>query len=796
MYNHDKSWLDGNLRVMNFLYYPLVLRQGNASDHFPGAQLIGSVRGAHRHRVKDLLAVLLSLSGEHRYSADEISELAAAAADVFFGAQGSVTRALQAACDQVNKLVLDRNLDRGYEGIRTVGSINLAALHNDWLFVAQYGSTETIHISNEQFDEYGGSEGQSETLGQSKRIQPRFYQCGIKPGDLILMNDKPPESWSSYYLAGSAELSMTQVKERLLNQVTADIEAIVIKCAEGSGQIIRHSWDEEKKDLAEITEKAPFSSEIASPEQEIFSPEISRENGQTQDNDTEFSHQYPQQAENELQAQPDVEIDSSDGDISVAHGETEKPILSGLRTENEKSQDSPPGTFMVSLARTWMNARTANAKLRQAFERIRKKIFPSYQPSQSAASPIMATLLAVVLPLVLILASAAVYSRTGKTEQYSIYMEQAQNLSLQAKDEKDPLKQHDFWLQTLNLVKAAETYSVTQESRMLYEQAQFLLDNMDLAARLDFRPALTQFFPEGVVISRIKASSSGVYLLDETSGSVLRIFLNSKGFYEIDDEFKCAPGPYGLETLTDLVDFVILPANVDNYKIMALDAQANLLYCRPGELAVSRKLNGPETGWGRIIKAAYENDTLYIMDAENDAIWMFAGKDPSKPKDASATGIVFSEDPIKYLDEDIPDFGGAIDMMVNQEDLYILHEDGHMTQCRYSAEKAVRLTECNDPSPYTDNRIGRTDKKPWIFADAAFSMAQSTRLPNASIYLLDTMGQSVYQFSFQLNLERVLRPQYNKNFPLPSSAPSGFGITPESDIFLAFNNRLFIAPMQ
>jgi hypothetical protein len=348
----------------------------------------------------------------------------------------------------------------------------------------------------------------------------------------------------------------------------------------------------------------------------------------------------------------------------------------------------------------------------------------------------------------------------------------------------------------LDLVKSAENYSVTQDSRLLYEQAQYLLDEMDIATRLDFRPALTTFFPEGVVISRIETSSTGVYLLDKTSGSVLRIFPNSKGYYETDDEFKCAPGPYGLETLTDLVDFVILPANTENFRIMALDSQGNLLYCRPGELAVSRTLSAPENGWGRIIGVAYDNDTLYVLDADKDSVWMYAGKDPDKPNVETATGVVFSNPPIKYLDEDVPDLGGAIDIVVNQQDLYVLHADGHMTHCRYSADKQVRLTECQEPSPFTDNRVGRPDKKPWIFTDASFSMAQATRLPNASIFLLDSVGQSIYQFSYQLNLERVLRAQYNKNYPVPATAPSGFGITPESDIFLAFDNRLFIAPLQ
>ena len=93
-------------RAMDFLYYPLVSKQGIESEEFPGALLTGAVRGAHRHRVKDTLAVLLSLSGDHRFSLEDIQELLKNASDVFFDAQGSVTRAMQAACDQVNKLSL------------------------------------------------------------------------------------------------------------------------------------------------------------------------------------------------------------------------------------------------------------------------------------------------------------------------------------------------------------------------------------------------------------------------------------------------------------------------------------------------------------------------------------------------------------------------------------------------------------------------------------------------------------------------------------------------------------------
>jgi hypothetical protein len=119
-----------------------------------------------------------------------------------------------------------------------------------------------------------------------------------------------------------------------------------------------------------------------------------------------------------------------------------------------------------------------------------------------------------------------------------------------------------------------------------------------------------------------------------------------------------------------------------------------------------------------------------------------------------------------------------------------------MTTCRYSPDKVVRLTACQDPSPYTDNRVGRTDKKPWIFVDSLFVSLQAARVPTSSIYVLDARNTTLYQFSYQLNLEHVLRPQYNRSYPLPESEPTGFGVSTDKDLFLAFGNKLFIAPLQ
>ena len=632
----------------------------------------------------------------------------------------------------------------------------------------------------------------------SRRIQVRYSQAEISPNDLILMSEQPPASWTVQNLSGCTTLSMDQAKRRLLSQVTGSLEALVIKVKQGRGDVSVGDWSEPEsiaKESSPLEEEPPVATaQMDAAEQPVeepisqqpFEPDPAQE---TLSEDGQQAVFIPEESvEEEL-------LDETQWDqepVTVLPGETEQPLPEGAATPQAAPMRSGPSAFMVAMAKVWMRLRNWGGKVGRLGSRINSRINQK-EFNERIGSPSFFMLIMVLgIPLVLILSSIMVYTRSGKAEEHQALLAEAQQAVDLALAEKDALQQRDYWAQALDLVNQAQEYDVTQESRALFEQAQTSLDEMDLAGRLDFLPALTQFFPENVVITRIQSSSSGVYLLDETTGSVLRISSNSKGFYELDTEFDCSPRAYGLTTVTDLVDFVVLPSNEDNYRVMALDEQGNLLYCRPDDLAVSRTLSAPSGGWKQIAGVAYDNDILYVLDAEKDEVWMYEGLNPD---DEEAAGIIFSESPSRFFDEDVPDLGGAIDLAVNEEDLYILHEDGHMSQCKYSALKDVKLTECQDPAPYNDSRVGR-EKKPWIFMDSRFILMQQTTLPNAAIYILDAGNRSISQFSYQLNLEKVLKPQISREYPLPDRDPTGFGVTSDMELFLAYNNQLFIAPLR
>lgn len=807
MYNHIKV-VTSNFMSMDFIYYPLISPQSSWGEEYPGLLMMTSPHTAARHRKGDVLAAFLQVNGDHQLRADEFENIITETTRMFFETQGSLTKAIQTAFDWANRLLYDRNSERGDAAAFVEGSLNFLVFHEGSFYIGQYGTATTIHISPEKYETFGSSITTNEGLGQVRRIQARFYRCDAGLNDLIILSADVPHTWSANTLSESTSFNTQTLRTRLLNQVSKPLEALVIRCVAGNGKVVRGSWKESSDEVETSSTSSAYQrvNDIEYSADDIVSArDVHPEEAEYEDQDGRLGHE--EGGENTDEAGM---ILSEDGtfhepadadDLSRRAQQEDIPIQIGTTEGSTNPQKSilkknESNSLMLFLARLWMNAKMQIAKIRLGFSRFTSR-FPKKQSPISPSGPsIFSILMILLLPAVLVLSAISVYIRTGKTEQFNSYFSQAQEVFELAEKSKDDQEKHDYWSQTLQLVLRAEEFNVTRESRLLYEQAQFLMDEMDLAARLDFRPALTTFFPDGVVITRIKSSYSGVYLLDATSGSILRVYLNSKGFYEIDDTFTCTPGTYGLETVTKLIDFVTLPANDENYKVMGIDAKGNLLYCRTNDRTDSRTLSAPEGGWGRISALGYDQDILYVMDAEKNAIWMYAGKNPSKPDVATAAGIVFADSPKKFFDNDIPDLKGAIDLAINQQELLILHADGHMSLCRYGTQKEVRLTECQDPASYTDNRIGRDNKKPWIFLDARFILMQDTKLPNLAIFILEADEPAVYQFSFQLNLERTLRIMPNKNYPVPDKSPSGFGITPDMEIFLAFDNRLYIAPMR
>ena len=768
--------------MLDFTVYQLQQIAEKEYVHIPGVLVESAKKSSHRHRQEDILAVQVIIEGSQEFMDIDLQTLVDKASEIFFHSQGSVTRAIQAAIEEINKDIYNLNADLAIQGEQVIGSINMMALHKGLLFIGQVGDAFIYHIGDDVFEIIGENVSAQEKLGVSRRIPIQFRQCTLNPGDLLLMSPRTHGSWKSYYLSNSHNIPVDQLKRRLCNQMIQDFSVVVLETQQGTGNISRGEWDQNiEGDLAHTDEQLSKENGFEKIDQELENSEKFSIN-KTKINP--LDEQVPESI--------NEEISTGDDRVQLSEGVTESIDFSSEgKTINQRNPIAENKKFLQKIARFWMQGKTLRAKIKLYVARLQRKIFPKkiFIPETNYR---WQKIVVLVFPALIIFSAINIYSNHGKVEQYNLYMNSAKEKSILAEQAETNTEKKDLWTDVLELSIKAEEYRVTNESRQLLTRAQSVVDRMDLTTRLNFRPAMTQPFPDDTTITKIKDSSSGIYLLNSFSGSIFRVFTNSKGFFEIDEEFQCKPGNYGLVEMHAIVDFAVLPANNMGYKILAIDETGNLLYCQPGKSPDSRTLTIPEGGWGKIETLIYSDERLLVIDPMKNDILTY---ESSNNTDNDLSGIVFVEAPSSFFAEDIPDMGGAIDATINQNDLYILHEDGHMTLCQRSYEE-TRSPECEDPVPFSDNRISSENKKPWIFMGTKFIAITQSTLPNPSLLLLDEISGTIFQFSMQLNLDNTLKPHVNPDFPLPSPPPTGFGILLDQEIILAFGNQLFTAPLQ
>jgi hypothetical protein len=200
-----------------------------------------------------------------------------------------------------------------------------------------------------------------------------------------------------------------------------------------------------------------------------------------------------------------------------------------------------------------------------------------------------------------------------------------------------------------------------------------------------------------------------------------------------------------------------------------------MLYCIPDEAPLGVPLVPPDSNWGNPLAITIEAGDLYLLDPLTNAVWIYYGGESA-----------FREAPRFFFGNQVPSMQSVIDLAVNREDLYLIHDDGHMTTCTFSSLQESP-TRCTDPAPFTDNRPGRTggEKIP----DARFLRIARTPPPEPSLYMLDPITQSIYHFSLRLTLVR----QYRSLNPLPDEIATAFAVGANRSLFLALGNKVYIA---
>jgi hypothetical protein len=278
--------------------------------------------------------------------------------------------------------------------------------------------------------------------------------------------------------------------------------------------------------------------------------------------------------------------------------------------------------------------------------------------------------------------------------------------------------------------------------------------------------------------------------LDASVGRILHFTRKDQYTFQIDYTFVCGPvgGSLNIGPILDVLtlpinDITLEPDKPTGASVLGIDASGNLLYCAPGKNPVSKSLPAPTVGWGKIQAIALneENSTLYVMDVKTSRIWIYESSD-----------LLFSQAPTSFFDTKQPkDLVHMVSLAINGNDLYLLNADNTMTRCVYSVLKDLKATNCpEDPVQYQDLR-GTDKAQPLNLSGIQFTSMQLIRLPDSALYLLNVKEPALYKFGFQLNLFKTIQFSASSDQPTPNHAVTGFGLTSDQLVFLAYGDQLF-----
>jgi hypothetical protein len=438
-----------------------------------------------------------------------------------------------------------------------------------------------------------------------------------------------------------------------------------------------------------------------------------------------------------------------------------------------------------SLAAFWQNASAAQKRFNKKLADFITNFWPGVTNESPRLSNSQLISIAIIIPVIVVAVATTIYLRNGRAQQHELYLQQAQYFASSAQVETDPALQRSDWSQTLHWLDLSEEYGTSESSQSLRSMANQALDTLDGIIRVGFTPVYSLGFGEDVNIAGMVANNTEVYLLDASQGRVLRLYLTGRG-YELDNNFSCGPGMSGLFHIGKLVDLIALPpGNPNHATVLAVDGTGNLLYCIPdADAPLTTQLIQPDLGWVQLQSIAYYQGILYAFDKGSGEIYTYSGY---SMEFGEAPGVFF--DPER--DADVPNLKRVVDFSVYGEDLYLLNENGTVTTCM-SGMYDTYQARCQDPAAYGDLRPGR-EGQTLTFMDTQFNNILTTSPPDPSLFLLDVSTPSIYHFSLQLNLDRIVQPSKQIESSMPDSPATSFTISPSRILFLAYGNQVYYA---
>ena len=792
-------------------------------------------RRAARARKEDRLLVYLTLSGNTRFPSNEYTQVINRMAQRFYQISGSLTSAIRTSAEELNQSLLKRNLQTTGTGEYVVGRLILGVLRDTQFLFAQCGPTHVYHLAGTETRQIHDDQIAGRGLGTGQSTPLYFAQVDLHAGDMLVLCPNLPQGWEAT-LSGERNATPEALRRKLAGSSSDDLNAVLVQVQAGKGNL--NILNEMPPDMGKSAQEIPAAGPEASsrmgqdlsagisgrdPVHDIpqaasvvpgVLPVMPTSKVQSGRPANRFARLLSGEGKSALSASPSnseapsqsvgTSTASSVQPAQPAPGQTfHRPAAvpaapavhpvrqSGHFVTPRAASDLPEikrpavrhRAFFGGLVRVIRGVRGGKQNLSNGIKKFSPTLLPNSGDDSEAAGPSMA-LFAIVIPVIIVAIAFTVYIHYGRTAQYQQYYDMALAQASQARGQANPTEVRRLWDSTIYYLDLAEKNQTTKDSTNMRQEAQTALDNLDGILRLDFRPAIIGGLSRSAQISHMAATDNDLYLLDASSGSVIRASLTDQG-YTVDSFFKCVSGQYGTIIVDTLIDLAVLPmSNFYNASILAVDGKGNLLYCGSAD-PVAVSLIPPQLGWRSI--AAFSLDSsgqnLYVLDPAGNAVWQYTRSDGK-----------FQTPPTMFFGEQVPqNMNTAFELAVNDADLYMLFRDGHVTSCPLMQYNVAPM-RCKDPETFLDTRPER--KSSPKINDAIFTQMTFASAPDPSLYLLEPLTRAIYRFnprSNSLELRGQFRASMEQNNTLFNGPATAITISPNRYAFFSVGNQVYFA---
>ena len=751
---------------MDLYLTPIARVGGNDQPGLYSLKIAEPTSKAIRSRKIDRLVLYMVMTGDLTLRQDQQDQLLTYLTEFYFQKSGSATAAMRSTAEELNKILLEINLRYAKKGQQVIGWLSLLVFRNTQVYLTHCGPMQAYFVSKAGTQHLYDPSMIGHGLGQRRSTPISFYHLEAAAGDGIYLAAQPPSSWDKGDGFELHKLGADEIQRRLDPRNEPELNVVIIQPKEGLGNFYLTGGEgissgiESTAFAAEADKSAPYN------EKEI-----------------EVVEAPPPIAGQKVEG-GEIDYGTPLGDAPATAGtisEYESPAA-GYKTPASEPhyKDQPPQAQKKDgdSKSIWNAVGVLGAGIIAFFGRLfggiatlTARALPDAErfdlPSGTMA------FMAIFIPILVVGLASGVYFKLGRAAQYENLLAQAQKMAINAENQEDIPTRRKELISLMQFLDQVESIEKNQETQAIRGKATDILDAMDLVKRVNYQPAIEGGLPESVDIRRVLVVDNDLYMLDGNRGSVLHARLTSQG-YKPDPSFKCAPTIEEDKLSGPIIDIERWPNGLaPEAEIIAMDASGNLLFCDPEKSPVPGMLYAPPSSrMENLVGMTINQGDVYILDPFSNAVWIYWN---------GALG----EEPELFFDVEIPQLEDVIDITVNNNELYMLHEDGNITLCVYSGI-GVAPTRCSQPA-YIDFRSGRENQP--MELERGYSQVTYNPPPDPSLYLLEPASQSINHFSLR-NL--AFQKQYLPLQKLQVGEATAFTLDPiKRQFVLAVGDKLY-----